>query len=92
MADVLAMAYTSVMRNVTLTIPDVPEEVVHGLEALAAASGRTVADEVRELLAERLPSERQLRQAALDRTRERRARMKPTTPDMVERGILDGRP
>ncbi len=77
----------------TLTIPDVPDEVVRALEARAAANQRSLADEARDVLAEASARDEA---ALLERIRSRREAMRAQgvwlTPEDIEQAINEGRP
>lgn len=71
----------------SLTIRNVPDEVVDRLRQAAAANGRSMEQEVRALLESRYRS----KAAVLDRVRERWRDMKPAAADDVRRWIADAR-
>ena len=73
----------------TITIPDVPDKVVEALEALAKRSGRSVEEEVREMLNTRV-MDRASAMAQIERLWASQTR--PTTPEEIEAWIREGRP
>jgi antitoxin FitA len=71
----------------TLTIRNVPDEVVARIKNAAAQKGHSMEQEVRELLEVRF----QAKNEALRRIRERWKDLPETTPEEIERWIEMGR-
>ncbi len=71
----------------TLTIRNVPDDVVERIKNAAAQKGHSMKQEVRELLEARF----QAKNEALRRIRERWKDLPETTPEEIERWIETGR-
>ena len=71
----------------TLTIRNVPEDVVARLKRAAANNGRSMEQEVRELLNTRYPS----KEAAIASMRESWKTMPPTPKEQVDKWLEDTR-
>lgn len=71
----------------TLTIRNVPDDVVERIKTAAAQKGHSIEQEVRELLEARF----QAKNEALRRIRERWKDLPETTPEEIERWIATGR-
>jgi len=71
----------------TLTIPDIPEEVLARLSSSASHNGRSIEEEVRELISRRFAT----REEALRRVRSRWDTIPPTPPEMVQDWRQTGR-
>jgi len=72
----------------TITIRNLPDEVVARLKDKAACNGRSMEEEVRLLLRERYASRAEI----IKRVRARWDRIGPVTPEEVEGWIAEGRP
>ena len=72
----------------TLTVRNVPDDVVERIKNAAAQRGHSMEQEVRELIETRF----QAKNEALRRIRERWKDLPETTPEEIERWIETGRP
>ena len=71
----------------TLTIRNVPEDVVARLKKVAANNGRSMEQEIRELLKTRYPS----KEAAIASMRESWKTMPPTSQEQADKWLEDTR-
>jgi plasmid stability protein len=72
----------------TITVRNVPEQVVDRIKRASEAEGRSMEAEVRELLGRRYGDRREL----LRRAAERRKELPKATAEEIERWIDEGRP
>jgi antitoxin FitA len=72
----------------TLTIRNLPDEVIEALKALARKHGRSMEEEVRRLLADQVLDRRSALEQ-IDRLVEQQARS--TTPEEIDAALEEGR-
>jgi plasmid stability protein len=75
----------------TLTIRNVPEDLVERIKGAAARNGRSMESEVRELLARQFARSPESRAQVLERIRQLTAGVRPPTARQIRRWIETGR-
>lgn len=78
-------------RMASLTIRNVPEEVVEQIKNVAVRNGRSMESEVRELLARQFARSPESRAQVLERIRQLTAGIRPPTARQIRRWIETGR-